>query len=277
MAQPLLEESIAYYRGEQDLLAVGKGLGDLGNMLLGQGKAEEAGSVLEEALSLLREAGDDRGVANALNALAYMAMDDEEFDRAAVLLEECQSIRQRTGDKWLIAISFHALGINATYQKQWEQAASYHESSIMLFKELGDDRGEALVSLYAALVALYQMDLLTAANTLLAAVATLVRLDARQNLIEAIEGTGFLASLVGHAESAARLWGAAEAARERMDAPLAPADYRLHKENIAEARLKADAKSFNEAWSEGRSVELDDAVAEARDFLFTYVNSSSLS
>jgi hypothetical protein len=62
---------------------------------------------------------------------------------------------------------------------------------------------------------------------------------------------------------AAWLFGAAEAARERIGAPLPPGDRPLYDRHLARARADLDETAFDAAWAEGRAMTLDEAVAYA--------------
>jgi DNA-binding CsgD family transcriptional regulator len=64
---------------------------------------------------------------------------------------------------------------------------------------------------------------------------------------------------------AARLWGAAEALRESLGAPLTPADRRVHEgfQDIARAHLGDER--WVVAWDTGRKMPLDEVLHEALD------------
>ena len=62
-------------------------------------------------------------------------------------------------------------------------------------------------------------------------------------------------------ELAARLWGAAEGRRDQIGATLAPT-FRQYNDRFAPpARVALDAATWDAAWSAGRMLALDEAVA----------------
>jgi hypothetical protein len=69
--------------------------------------------------------------------------------------------------------------------------------------------------------------------------------------------------MTGQPEQAARLFGAWEAAMERMGATAQPADMPDLERNIAAVRDQLDPTSFAAAWANGRTLSLDQAVALA--------------
>jgi hypothetical protein len=62
---------------------------------------------------------------------------------------------------------------------------------------------------------------------------------------------------------AARLYGAAEALREAIPAPLPPADPADHERQAAATRDTLGKKAFAAAWAAGRQMTMEQAVAYA--------------
>lgn len=65
---------------------------------------------------------------------------------------------------------------------------------------------------------------------------------------------------VGHSELAARLWGAAEAFRQAIDAPLPPSytdDYAHYKEALKAA---LGEEGFSTAWAEGQRLPFEEVI-----------------
>src|SRR5262249_11918009 len=135
---------------------------------------------LEEGLRLFRELGDRRGVAWALNSLGNVADSEGDYAAARARHEESLSIRRELGDRQGIAWSLHSLGSAAHHLGASAAARAMLEESLGLFRDLGDQKGVA--------------DSLAALITVMLAQAEVTK--------------------------AVRLWGAAEALRESIGAPL---------------------------------------------------------
>jgi hypothetical protein len=67
----------------------------------------------------------------------------------------------------------------------------------------------------------------------------------------------------GDVERAARLWGAAEALREAIGAPLPPNLTPYHDGLVAAIRAGADEEAWAAAWAAGRALPLEEAIAAA--------------
>jgi hypothetical protein len=61
----------------------------------------------------------------------------------------------------------------------------------------------------------------------------------------------------------ARIFGAAEAVRETLSAPMFSSNRQFYDRGVATLRAKLDEAAFAAAWSEGRRMTLDQAVAYA--------------
>lgn len=80
------------------------------------------------------------------------------------------------------------------------------------------------------------------------------------DVLEALAG---LAALAESDEEAARLFGAAEAAREHMGVVRPPVDQGAYEADVALVRERLSEEDFERAWDEGRAMTLEEAVAYA--------------
>jgi len=89
------------------------------------------------------------------------------------------------------------------------------------------------------------------------------RFDSAHGLALSVEALGRAASVSGQATRAARLFGAAEIAREELDVTLRPTDPVEYQHAVAAARGRLGDKRFATAWAAGRAMSLAQAVAYA--------------
>ena len=79
----------------------------------------------------------------------------------------------------------------------------------------------------------------------------------------ALEGVARVAALRGQDELAARLWGASEAMRERLNAPLQHVERETHDAAVAASRKRAGEQAHASAWAAGRAMPIDELVDQA--------------
>jgi DNA-binding CsgD family transcriptional regulator len=80
-----------------------------------------------------------------------------------------------------------------------------------------------------------------------------------------LEGFASLAAVSGQPLRAAYIWGATEAIREALPAPLPAYDRQEYERDIAGARLLVDEQSFAKAWAAGKTLTFEQAVEYVLD------------
>ncbi len=222
-----------------------------------------ADSSLQESLALFRQIGDLRGVAATLNSLGAMAFSQKEYARAVLLLEESLSVRREQGDTYSLSTPLNNLGLVALAQGDSRRAREYFEEALALDRSSGDAMGvvTSLSNLAAAVLeeGLYQEAEADFRECLL----LFQKLGDNEGSAECLEGVAAAMAHRGNVEAAARLWGAAEALRHRIDAPIHPAEQRRYDRTKALMQSSLDEEILGAARSEGRAMSLSEAVEYA--------------
>jgi len=91
------------------------------------------------------------------------------------------------------------------------------------------------------------------------------RLGDQRGIAESVVGLGAVAAFEGRAETAARLFGAAEASLETLGAELWPSNRGVYERSVAAARTALDPAVFEAAWKAGRQLSLDQVIKTAID------------
>ena len=85
----------------------------------------------------------------------------------------------------------------------------------------------------------------------------------RMGVADSLGGLAQVAWQLGHHERAARLFGAAEALRERVGAPLTPGGRADYDRRVAATTAALGSAAFNAAWAKGLAMTLEEAIAYA--------------
>jgi tetratricopeptide (TPR) repeat protein len=214
-----------------------------------------------EGLALSRQMRDTWWLATFLLYLAIVPHYLGDYERATELTEESMDLFRAHGDKNSLAWCLNNLGMMVYSQGDLGRAAQLTEEAVALFRELRA-RGDVALGLYnLGWIALLQHDLDRAADVYKESLS--LAWDSGMNPIvqNALEGLACLAGANGETERAARLWGAAQTLHETKDIPrdpdfLAEADAR-----ISAVRSGMGEEVWEEAWSKGRAMTLDEAVS----------------
>lgn len=272
-----------------------------------QSHLSEGRAWLEGALAL-PGAAESLARAEALSGAGVLAWMQSDYQQARRRLLESLAIRQRLGGEG-VAHTLNNLGVVSYLQEAYTEARDEFEESLALYRQQGDTLGAARPLGNLSLVVYLQGDLerarticeevlaifrregevwsiVTALNNLARVVkrqgeqayaAALLeeglrlgrRIGAGRVLADLLEKTaGLLAS--DTPLYAARLWGAAEAYRQRIGAPMETVSHRDYQHDLKTARAASCPVSFDAAWTMGQALDFDQAADEALEALGSY-------
>jgi len=241
----------------------GRALSAVGNLAMYQGDHDEAERLFRESLALSRELGDARRSAYTQTNLALLALVRGQYADAEPLLAECATLARTLDDASLLAVNLGNLAIVVHARGDGDQAARLSEEALTLARGVGDSvltsqglssRGRAecrdgnLESAEASLV-----ESLTIAGDL-------THPDAAT---QGLEGFAELAVARRAPKRAATILGAAARLREEIGLALSVHEERDHTRVAAAARAALGDAAFDQAWSKGSAMELEDAVRYA--------------
>ena len=267
-----------------------------------QGDYDSAHQLFEDSLELCLELNDSRGVAVALNALAVNARDRGELDRAASLFERCVAIWKDIGDSPDTARALSNLASVMKLKGDYTRASTLYDECLVMFRKAGDDTGIAWTLNHQGDVARQKADFATARSFceqslvafrqqrdgwgIASALSDLASLSCdqgdntearrlygesikmfqelghRRGIARVLECLAASAAAQSNAGQALHLAGAAAALRQRLNAPLTPAEQlRLEKALEFARRTLGNAAGLT-AWMEGWEMPVQQAVEE---------------
>jgi ATP/maltotriose-dependent transcriptional regulator MalT len=233
----------------------------LGRIASLQGEYARAISLREESLALFRASGNSQGIAFALCGLAYtLFLSQGDPAKVLALLKESLAVCREVGYQEGIAVVLSSLGEVILQQGDTVTARSRLQESVLLCREMGNPdidwelfmlgRVAALEGDYARARAFYEENL-----TIGRAVGE------KQRIAFYLEGLADVVAVQGDSAWAVRLWGTAEALREAMGTPIPPVYRADYDRSVATARANLDEQAFAAAWSERRTMSLEQALA----------------
>ena len=236
----------------------------------GHGQPARAVPLLEQCLALFQRLGNKRGIMEALGMLGAVAWSQGDDARATALHQECLTLARELDVRDLVVHALIYLGQIAWTQGDYPRALALHSESLALARE-GEYVTNIAYSLrnlgtdvwalgdYTRAIAWHQASLPLYWST-----------DDLWGAVECIEGLAWAACSQGQATGdaasftrAARLLGAASASRDSTGNPMAPAYRATNQRAIAETHAGMGDTAFVSAWAEGRTMSLEQAIAEA--------------
>ena len=263
-AEMLGEEGIDLYRRTGDTRGEAAMLVILGSVSHYTGNYSTAWTRYQESLSVFRNVGDEPSVSVALNNLANIAKEQGDTIQSMRLYEESLAIKRRLGDARGIAITLNNLGTIALAQGAYDRAAALGEEALTSLRALGDKDVTAALDTVAR-AALHRGDTGRAAALYDEGLQVSYAAGDRELITFCLEGTGRVAAAEGRMERARTLYGAGEALRGAVGAPLAPSEVPEHEASLQAARLALDGEAFARVWDRGIHMDLEAAISFARD------------
>ncbi len=262
-ARVLREESLTLYREIGARHRTVMNLVGLARVARAQGDYDRATTLAEEGLSLARDFGSRFHVAQGLVELARVALDQGHFPRATVLCEESLALGLELGVEQLVAFVRNTRGTIALYQGDNMRATALLEEALKVFRGRGATEGTAYSLNGLGCIALRQGDTERAAALARESLTLRRGLGHLAGLHESLESLAAVAVAQGQHERAALLFGAAEAGREAIGAPLPPVQRPDYEQHVGTLRVALGERASATAWAEGRAMTLEQAIEYA--------------
>jgi ATP/maltotriose-dependent transcriptional regulator MalT len=119
---------------------------------------------------------------------------------------------------------------------------------------VGDERGLAWAQIWLARAELVRGNLDEASRLLSEGLAHAIQMQSRLFTAMGLEELGKLAAEQGEPTWAARLFGAAQALREAMEAPLPPCEQPVYEKVLSSVRVQLGVARFHAAWAQGHGM-----------------------
>jgi predicted ATPase/class 3 adenylate cyclase len=262
-ASALLTENLARARELGDREGVAATLHSLGNVVREQGDSVRAIALFEESLAIWREFGDNIGTFRVVNGLGDVYFNMGNYARAAAQYQEALTLCRAGGDEDSIPVVLCNLGRVAHAQGNDVRARALLEESLAFLRAHTSHWGLFWTLSELGNVAHAQGDDAEARELMRESLRVHQQVGTKWNMAQSLERFAGLAVAQGRPERAARLFGAAEALRIALGAPLPPGERADYERDVAAARAQLDEATLAAAWAEGRAMSLEQSIAEA--------------
>jgi predicted ATPase/DNA-binding SARP family transcriptional activator/DNA-binding CsgD family transcriptional regulator len=238
-----------------------KALSEAGTFAWHRGDYEQATVFHGEALELYRQVGDEGNAAFALLCLGVQDLEQGEHERARPFFEEALKISRELGHKRNIVYALHNLAEVARHTGYYEQARTLGMEAVAVSQEMDDKWSEARNFVWLGIVTVYKGDdYEEAAGFLEEGFALLREVGDWEWVAYALDSFAGIAGAKGQGERAARLFGAAEALRKSIGAPLHGTDLPDYERSVAAARAEVDEAAWEAAFAQGMAMSAEEAA-----------------
>ena len=258
-----LEEILAMPSGQAPTAARAKALAAAGGIAWWSDRGASH-AFYDEALAIERELGDPARLAEALYNDAFAVAAEHDLTSAARLLDESLDLFRRVGDQPGVAKVLVMQVIPDAMAGAWDRVATRIEEVVAIWRRLGDRLNLAFDLVWLAFAYGRAGRREDARSTALEALELFREVDDATGIALAFLDLAFLLTWEGRHEDAIRLAGASESHRERAGGGPTPGfGGMLEGDPVAEASAHLTEEVARQAWQEGLTMSVQEAVALA--------------
>jgi predicted ATPase/Tfp pilus assembly protein PilF len=265
LAQALHAEALELAERTGDAQQTGQALSGLGRLALHQGDLDQATAYYTQSMARFAAIGDLRRATLILGNLGVVAINSGDLALAEKRLTEHLDNARRLGDHKLTSGALTNLGLVAYQAGDLDRAAGLHQQALELSEQLGDRRLAVVALGNLGLVAARRQNYPAAMQFHLRSLVLAESVGERRSVAEMLEELAAVESAAGNATRAATLFGASQAIRQDIGAPiLGPDQARLNGARDAAAAALGE-ETFSAAHQAGLRMSAGQAVALAKD------------
>lgn len=256
-----LEEAATRFAAMDNRWRYGQCLTELARIATEQGNYEQAHTLLSESLALYQALGEQQRVSWVyyLQArLLFVSHQDQTLARQ--LVERSRAQYREQGNTIYTSLQLGLLGRLYLEQSDLEAARHFLEDSLRSGRQVEMDSIEQALGL--ARLSFLQGDVAAARRLYQESLQLLFKCHCFKELIAAaLEDLAAMEGEQGRSYLAAQLLGAAETLRESIGVPVYPVHHAGYERTKALARAALSERDFLTAWTEGRSMTPQQALA----------------
>jgi predicted ATPase len=296
-AIPLLEQALEL-DGAVPGPVRAKALAALASCIASRGELDRTEALFQQAQRLYEESGDRYGAALSLLQRAYFRAQRSDLERAEALASQALALAEQLDDTSLDGLAYNHLGLIAMLRGDLAEAAQLLEKARAAWQQWGNQIGAAAALSNLAMVLLLSNEVdraeplaqrslaenralghelhVAGSLSVLGAIAlergrpdeaaaylaeSLATNRDLSETVDAMDNVELLALTFppDRAAIAAQCWGAVEASRERLGLSAA-GRLELVENGVEACRGELGEQRFQESWSRGRQLSLDEAI-----------------
>ena len=222
----------------------------------------------QESLSIFRTLDDADGIASSLTSLSTAAVSARRNDvDVASMVAEARSLEPRLQDRRVQAYLRDIEGVLALQSGDPLLAISHWQEALALHRKIHNSLGAAFILANLGLLGARLGDRERSAGWLVDGLQMSRDLGYKLIIQYCLIGLGKLAADAGRLERSARLWGAADGMAEAYGGHFTRAGREIidYEHELSVVQQQLNQAQWSAAWSEGRRLTADQAVAYALD------------
>ncbi|MDQ3953831.1 MAG: tetratricopeptide repeat protein [Actinomycetota bacterium] len=231
-----------------------------GVMARGQGEYKRAAAFVEKAIAFYRELGDEGALSRALKQRGIVASERGDRETARSFYTQSLEIKQKIGDRRGIAEAQNNLGVLARLEGDLDEAIDYYEQALGYFRNAGDKKAIARILMNLGEARMERSEFAAAEGFITESLRLCREIGSEWDITDLLELMATVQNAFGDPVTAATLFGAAEALRDLLGAPVPEAEMPVYEQRVAGVKRALSGDDAERAWARGRAMPADEAV-----------------
>jgi tetratricopeptide (TPR) repeat protein len=263
-AKRVAEEGVVLYRQSQDRRGLAFALVILAYPLGFLGERVQAEAALQESYSIARAEADVYVICRSLNMWARVILDlHHDLDLSQRYVEESLRLAREVGLRSQEAQACEILATIAIRRNDYLEAQTRFAESISIYEEIGARFNVILEKSNMAHLERRHGNRISALEYYRETIIAFRDMAQNGAVSHQLECFGFIALEENKDERALQLFAAASALRKSGSTPMTPDEQLYFEEQLTDLREKMDEIKFDSAWSKGRVMTVEQAIALA--------------
>ena len=225
------------------------------------GSADIAITAMDEAIRLGEELGDKYVLGAVLSSSSRVAAFAKgDFAKAKAMHDRACELLKEHGNRWTYAITLYGLGNIAIALRDFETARKKFKLAMQIMQELGSKRNVVMVKSDLAHILRLEENFSEAISSYRETIREWQGIGHRAAVAHQLESIAFISKALEQADRASRLFGAAQALREKIEIGMTAQEREVYDREVADLRGNMDEKVFASLWAEGRSMTMEEAI-----------------
>jgi predicted ATPase/class 3 adenylate cyclase len=225
------------------------------------GKFNEAIASIAEALRLAEELGDRYVLGTVMTAASFVEFFvNRDFAKAHTFREKASELLREHGNRYSYGLTVLGFGELLVRQGQFQKAREELNSAMQTMQEIGSTRHIANIKSVLAHILRREGNYIEAIPAYQETIKEWQKMGHRSAVAHQLECLAFIAKAMEQPDQAARLLGAAEALRQKIEIDMTPSEREEYEKEVADLKANMDGKEFASLWAEGRSLSMEQAI-----------------
>jgi predicted ATPase/class 3 adenylate cyclase len=215
----------------------------------------------EEGYRIFRDEVEDMwGMTMSYQNMARIAMNKGNIVEMKVYSAKLKELIQEAPISFQAGLFYFTSAMREKVQGNYEAAKGYLEDGLTLFKQVRNKNFELAMESELGHIARYTGKIEDARKIYMETVTGWKDYGNRPAVANQLECFAFIAITEEEPQRAAKLVGAAEALRDRVQSPMTDWEHVEYDQSVAQLRAMLPEAEFNALWAEGRALTMEQAI-----------------